>query len=1700
MLKPGCEIPGCRDGARTHILKRKLEKPWIHYSSSRIRTMMMQFFPRTLVFNLKFLLLLCGYFIISSNSINRDLVRSDGYRSLAVKNIPSSEYNALYDLYESTDGPHWSWTNLSTSIPWNFSHNANPCSQKWQGVTCVCTASICHVTQLSLIKHNLSGPLVGTIGMLTHLTTLDLSNNNLTGKIPSSIGNFTQLQTFSLKLNQLTGQIPNTIQAMRVLQDIYLFSNLFNGTIPSCIYNLSRLQVLDFGDNFFSGTISPHVGNLTNLKILSLSVNQLVGTLTPFLGNLTKLNYLTMKYNNLHGSLPPSLGNLVNLIELSLSENRLSKTIPQELGKLVSLKTLNLDTNQLTGRIPSEFGNLISITELFLNDNRLVGSLPESLANVNTKDISTFSVGINLLTGNLPSSFAIWNVDIFDCARNSFSGKINSTIFENYNTINIFQFNDNFFEGDVVNLLENAEELFSFNAGNNLLTGHLAKQQSWIGLSYYLTYSNYFVGPVDQSFNEYQKMFYLELSHNYLTSTLPSWLSSLQVLTYVNLSFNCFTGSLNYSLGEISPYTQLSQLAISYNFMTGTLPASLGRAVGLVDLILNNNEFSGTIPQAYRDLINLQVLFLQNNLLTGQLYESVKIISLINLDVSNNQLTGSLPAFYVLNPSLKTFAASSNCLTGSIPDDLCLLSSFEFLSLNGLSTAVNCRKTIFPGSKILNAFYVNYYLVNGIPECLFSMPNLQTLHLSGNGLTGSFPSNLYNLSTSLMDLSLSHNLLTGTIPSSVQERSWNNLDLSYNKLTGTLAGNIHVFNDSATLSLEINRLSGDIPTVLLSTENIKILQGNIFACNINRNNLPKNDEDSVDYSCGSDVVNVAIYIWIGVSVLFVCIMYFIYLRITSLAKAYIRESQFSTVSTINNPINSAEKGEMVNNIRTSSDPSPAHDPNRETHLSTNNSLGRISRAISISSLERSRSASMASTERSVSSMRITYFDNFIDKVQQWRNKILFFEDDNENTVLMLKSIELFLSQIRKLAIRLTLVTFCLLLPTYVLLSFFYFTHKYSYAWNVSAVLISGVVPGIILIILFFVMIFIVLLFYDLLIEKETRLLEENYRISYRFRKILRKTKLLEYDAKWSSFVVLFIVGVINFFLMMIADVAYVIIILSYPTAVVVLTEIFLAVFKLALNNMIIWELIPLTRYYLDRYCFERVRQILKDDPEEISNGKVLSNIELNTFANKNVPSNSDDIENESQRSSRSQSLDSSLSSQSTNNSSSSSILSAVINSEEGKVGYSYSQKEVSFIMITVLFNNIIFPILAIFIVSPDCFYYSLFAAPAIDSSYSYTVCDKFSIVLDLCYTDVTLSEVSSYQPPFIYVYECASALIINYTSVFIIMYTYEGFLSPLLKIMLKVLTDRLFFDFAQTQKKNKDEGNGNNNFTSAKKRSSLRNLLQKSSLQYRFLVSILPDNLKELTPEKPKDRKVNLFDKNRLAVKLNSALVIMMSFGTLFPPLALMICTTIITVTYYEETVLGRLLYESEKLGYTWYKKQLEKDCYGIADSLKYTLWSLVPVSSILYAYIIFDTWGDQTGWKSALAPTILMAVIPIIVLIIVKKYEGITSIFSRWIELCRSVGKSEKKHEREDEELSGNVSESSNDESKTHVQLPETLVIVEMPERTSHVTTVKKPEKGEEKKEEREEVDGEEKKEEQEPGSRNDEASSDNADERKSR
>jgi hypothetical protein len=94
--------------------------------------------------------------------------------------FPSSELNALYSLYNSTNGAQWNWMNSSQGSIWNFSQpSPNPCSQAWQGITCTsdCSTAPCSVTVLSLNDFGMVGTLPEQLGDLSKLIRLSISSN-----------------------------------------------------------------------------------------------------------------------------------------------------------------------------------------------------------------------------------------------------------------------------------------------------------------------------------------------------------------------------------------------------------------------------------------------------------------------------------------------------------------------------------------------------------------------------------------------------------------------------------------------------------------------------------------------------------------------------------------------------------------------------------------------------------------------------------------------------------------------------------------------------------------------------------------------------------------------------------------------------------------------------------------------------------------------------------------------------------------------------------------------------------------------------------------------------------------------------------------------------------------------------------------------------------------------------------------------------------------------------------------------------------------------------------------------------------------------------------------------------------------------------------------------------------------------------------
>ena len=113
-------------------------------------------------------------------------------------------------------------------------------------------------------------------------------------------------------------------------------------------------------------------------------------------------------------------------------------------------------------------------------------------------------------------------------------------------------------------------------------------------------------------------------------------------------------------------------------------------------------------------------------------------------------LYGSIPDSLFTLDSLKTLVLSSNCITGDIPISICSSTSNNSWSLivNGAFNELQCSSS-------------SHKFSGSLPSCIFASPNLATLHLVGNGLTGQLPD--VPINSSIRDLNLANNQLTGIV-------------------------------------------------------------------------------------------------------------------------------------------------------------------------------------------------------------------------------------------------------------------------------------------------------------------------------------------------------------------------------------------------------------------------------------------------------------------------------------------------------------------------------------------------------------------------------------------------------------------------------------------------------------------------------------------------------------------------------------------------------------------------------------------------------------------------------------------------------------------------------------------------------------------------------------------------------------------------
>lgn len=424
--------------------------------------------------------------------------------------------------------------------------------------------------------------------------------------------------------------------------------------------------------------------------------------------------------------------------------------------------------------------------------------------------------------------------------------------------LNLVDYNLN---GTIPSSIEYLTGLLSFNVGKNGI-----------------------FGPIPSSVATMRNLLEFSVYENFLSGSLPSQLGQLSRLLDLSVYSNMLQGTIPTALGNL---LSLQDLYLFSNRFVGTLPSQLGNLLNLTSLWLYSNDLHGEIPSSIGSLTKLTKLYLNHNQFTGTVPDSLsQLQNLISIDFAANLLSGSFPPFFFSYPHIQSISMASNCFSGFLAPSICdyPMKELSILVMDGLSSAPNCPDNLYANNHrpFFVKGYIQFHTLSGsIPICLWGLPNITSMHFSGNGFDGAIgdlPSD-----SILQQLSLSNNRLNGTIPNSVQTHSFADiLDLSSNRFMGTLSKNFYVSNTQNTLEMSVNRLSGPLPDAFLNVNanltELEVLAGNRYQCS--DSHLPPQDPYVHLYNCASNDLNTSVYSWLGfLGFLSFAVCFFMYLAI-----------------------------------------------------------------------------------------------------------------------------------------------------------------------------------------------------------------------------------------------------------------------------------------------------------------------------------------------------------------------------------------------------------------------------------------------------------------------------------------------------------------------------------------------------------------------------------------------------------------------------------------------------------------------------------------------------------------------------------------------------------------------------------------------------------------------------------------------------
>ncbi|TVU49733.1 hypothetical protein EJB05_01064, partial [Eragrostis curvula] len=568
---------------------------------------------------------------------------------------------------------------------WNTSNRV--CGGSWSGVVCGRRRHPDRVVALRMNSLGLGGRVSPSLGNLSFLRSLDLGNNSLAGRIPPQLGRLRRLQVLNLSVNALDGDVPTALGRCTQLWALGLRSNRLHGGIPDEVCALRNLVYLDLGSNHLSGEIPASVANLSSLQELRLGFNTLSGAIPPGLGELPNLSVFYVYFNNLSGSIPDSLWNISSLTFVSFYGNGLSGTIPTNaFVNVPRLSFLILSSNQFHGQIPSSIANASSLVNFQMAYNYFSGTVPSELGGL--KGLWRLALVFNSLEASEPKD---WNfmTSLQNCSQlqtleldsNNFTGELPSSISNLSISLQKLGLSGNQIFGGIPQHIGNLIGLQTLALESNNLNGPLPFSLSMLqSLQYLSLWSNNLWGNI-QLIGNLTRLQYLYIGYNSFNGSIPTTMENLKALLEFDLSRNYFTGSIPSYLFDIPTLTH--ELDLSHNLLEGPLPPAIGNLKSVSFFHAESNMLSGEIPSTIGECQLLQNLYLQNNSLSGSLPQRLsELKNLEFIDLSSNNLSGQIPKFLGTMSALTHLNLSFNNFSGEVPT-FGLFSNVSAFSIDG---------------------------------------------------------------------------------------------------------------------------------------------------------------------------------------------------------------------------------------------------------------------------------------------------------------------------------------------------------------------------------------------------------------------------------------------------------------------------------------------------------------------------------------------------------------------------------------------------------------------------------------------------------------------------------------------------------------------------------------------------------------------------------------------------------------------------------------------------------------------------------------------------------------------------------------------------------------------------------------------------------------------------------------------------------